>query len=290
MESRRLVPLGVAVAALVVLAGVASRGRPLAGSGSGAGPTAGFFDYVFTTFVIFAVIVVAVVLWGLLATKPTGGKRRGRNHLVSYLLSIAGGAAIAILLLHNAHFIRRFAHLDQRANQPQQTGKGLSTTAPPSSNARSARLRWDELAIFAALVAGAAAVVVAGRSKKRLRPPSWLTGSQQAVSLALDESLDDLRNEPDLRRAIIAAYARMEAALAGAGLARRPSEAPLEYMERALSALDTSAASVHRLTVLFEWAKFSHHEPEPEMRDEAIDALVAVRDDLRQPVEAVAAA
>ena len=100
---------------------------------------------------------------------------------------------------------------------------------------RPAHIRWDEIAIFAALVAGTAAFVVAGRSKKRLRPPSWLTGSQQAVSLALDESLDDLRNEPDLRRAIIAAYARMEAALAGVGLARRPSEAPLEYMERALT-------------------------------------------------------
>ena len=49
MDSRRLVPLGVAVAALVVLAGVASRGRPLAGSGGGGGPTASFFDYFFTT-------------------------------------------------------------------------------------------------------------------------------------------------------------------------------------------------------------------------------------------------
>jgi hypothetical protein len=154
---------------------------------------------------------------------------------------------------------------------------------------RGARLRWDEVAIFAALIAGTAAFVVASRSKKRLRAPSWLSGSQEAVSLALDESLDDLRSEPDLRRAIIAAYARMEAALAGVGLARRASEAPLEYMERALGSLDTSADSVHRLTVLFEWAKFSQHEPEPEMRDEAIDALVAVRDDLRQPEEAAAA-
>ncbi|HYA09107.1 MAG TPA: DUF4129 domain-containing protein, partial [Gaiellaceae bacterium] len=117
----------------------------------------------------------------------------------------------------------------------------------------------------------------------------WRTSSQHAVSVALDESLDDLRNEPDLRRAIIAAYARMERALAGAGLARRPAETPLEYMERALTSLDTSAAGVRRLTVLFEWAKFSQHEPEPAMRDEAIDALIAVRDELRPPVEDAAA-
>ena len=52
--------------------------------------------------------------------------------------------------------------------------------------------------------------------------------------LALDESLDDLRNDPDLRRAIVAAYARMEHALARAGLPRQPAEAPFEYVERAL--------------------------------------------------------
>ena len=102
------------------------------------------------------------------------------------------------------------------------------------------------------------------------------------MSLALDESLDDLRAEPDLRRAIVAAYARMERALAAAGLARRPAEAPLEYVERALRELEASGPAASRLTDLFEWAKFSQHEPEPEMRDEAIDALVAVRDELRE--------
>ena len=44
---------------------------------------------------------------------------------------------------------------------------------------------------------------------------------------------------------------------------------------------DTSAEAVRRLTELFEWARFSHHEPEPSMRDDAVDALIAVRDELR---------
>jgi hypothetical protein len=45
---------------------------------------------------------------------------------------------------------------------------------------------------------------------------------------------------------------------------------------------------VARLTELFEWARFSQHEPEPPMRDEAVDALVAIRDELRsaEPVPA----
>jgi hypothetical protein len=106
------------------------------------------------------------------------------------------------------------------------------------------------------------------------------------VSLAIDESIDDLRNDRDLRRAIVAAYARMEHALGRAGLLRHPAEAPFEYVERALTSLDTSSAAVHRLTTLFESAKFSKHEPEPGMRDEAIAALMAVRSELARPVEA----
>jgi hypothetical protein len=125
-------------------------------------------------------------------------------------------------------------------------------------------------------------VLLASRQVKRV--PRLLGLSRaETVSAALDESLDDLRDDPDLRRAIVAAYARMEHALARAGLPRHPAEAPFEYVERALGSLDTSAVSVRRLTGLFEWAKFSQHEPEPEMRDQAIDALVAVRDELRHP-------
>jgi len=116
----------------------------------------------------------------------------------------------------------------------------------------------------------------------------WRLRPQEEVALALDESLDDLRSEPDIRRAIIAAYARMERTLASAGIPRRPAEAPFEYLERALQALDASTAAVTRLTDLFEWAKFSQHEPDASMRDDAIDALVALRDELREPVGAAA--
>jgi hypothetical protein len=38
---------------------------------------------------------------------------------------------------------------------------------------------------------------------------------------------------------------------------------------------------VARLTALFERAKFSHHEIGSELKEEAIEALVAVRDELR---------
>ena len=100
------------------------------------------------------------------------------------------------------------------------------------------------------------------------------------LAAALDESLDDLRAEPDPRRAVIAAYARLERVLAAHRLPRRPAEAPLEYLGRMLAALSVSPQAARRLTDLFERAKFSQHAVGPDMKEEAISALETVRDDL----------
>ena len=48
-----------------------------------------------------------------------------------------------------------------------------------------------------------------------------------------------------------------------------------------LPELRASGAALRRLTGLFQWAKFSAHDVDPTMRDEAIGALVEVRDELR---------
>lgn len=282
MSARRLVPLGLLVAVLLAAAGIASHGRPLSG-GRGTGPTATFFDYVATTLVLVAVVVLGVAVWSVLSQKAGGGgPPRSRWNLVTAFVSFALSALIAVLLLHTG-FISRLRNLEQnlKKNQQSQTQRKQPPAGP---NMRNPHLRWDEIAVFVALIAGTGVVLYANRRTRRT-PRQWLFGRKEDLAQALDESIDDLRNDPDLRRAIIAAYARMEHALARAGIARRPSEAPFEYMERALLSLDTSAAGAQRLTGLFEWAKFSHHEPEPAMRDEAIAALVAVRDELaREPV------
>jgi len=279
MPSRRLLPLALGVTALLVLAGIASHGRPLSGS-RGNGPTATFFDYVFTSIVLFAVVVLGVLVYSLASVRRGAAvPRRGRWHLLNSFAMLALSAAVSVLILHSK-FEQRLRQLGQGLKPNAQQAGGVKPKQ--GTHVRNARLRWDEVAVAAALLGGAAALVLAGRRARR-PPKPWRFRSREAVSAALDFSLDDLRNEPDLRRAIIAAYARMERALAMAGVARKPSEAPFEYLARALRSLDTSGASVSRLTALFEWAKFSQHEPGPAMRDEAIEALAAVRDELRRP-------
>lgn len=284
MSARRLLPVGIGVTALLVVAGIASHGRPLAG-GRGRGPTATFFDYVATTLAIVAVLMAAFTVYIVLSQRQrtAGQPRRGRWHLLSTLIMLAATALISWLILSSG-FIQRYKQATQHLQANQAAGQPQSPHRPVPKDVRNARLRWDEVAVVAALLGAAALVVLAGRGARKT-PRAWQLGGREAVSLALDESLDDLRTDPDLRRAIVAAYARMEAALARAGLPRHPAEAPFEYLDRALASLHASAGSVRRLTALYEWAKFSHHEPEPAMRDEAVDALVAVRDELRAPAE-----
>ncbi|HEX5245571.1 MAG TPA: DUF4129 domain-containing protein [Gaiellaceae bacterium] len=285
MGTRRLLPLVLAVAGLLAVAALASHGRPLSTS-RGGGPTAHFFDYVYTTFALAAVAIAVVSLYSILGSRwSTPTADRPRIRVVQLLASFAASLLFGWLLLH--------AHLHFGAHKHPKSGESGKHTLTPSdrehpnpASIRGARIRWDEIAIVAALLAAAGVAAFASRSSKPLK--RWHLRPQEEVALALDESLDDLRSEPDLRRAIIAAYARMERTLGGAGIPRRPSETPFEYLARALEALDASAGAVTRLTDLFEWAKFSQHEPEPAMRDDAIDALVSLRDELRQPVEAAA--
>jgi hypothetical protein len=79
---------------------------------------------------------------------------------------------------------------------------------------------------------------------------------------------------------VIAAYARMERALAASGLPRDPSEAPEEYLRKILSDLAVTGRAAARLTSLFAWARFSGHDVRPEMKEEAIETLEQVQHEL----------
>jgi hypothetical protein len=105
-------------------------------------------------------------------------------------------------------------------------------------------------------------------------------GLTRPVAWALDASLADLSSEPDPRRAVLAAYARMEAVLGSGGLPRRSTETSGEYCRRVLVHLGAGGDAATRLTALFERARYSEHRIDDAMRAEAIDAVHQVRDDL----------
>jgi hypothetical protein len=158
---------------------------------------------------------------------------------------------------------------------PQQPGAEVTTVTYEPSFA------WLPVIVVVGLAAAAvvAYVVAQRRSRRASRAEETLA---EELAVVLDDTLDDLRAESDPRRAVIAAYARMERVLAAHGIARRAAETPDEYLTRILRALAIDAEAVRRLTDLFSRAKFSQHAVDFGMKEEAIEALEHVRDELRE--------
>jgi hypothetical protein len=155
----------------------------------------------------------------------------------------------------------------------QTSGKLPQLPAPKQS----AHFNWEFAVALVGLTLLTAAFFLLRREPERPRSEAPV---EEELTLAVEESIDDLRRERDPRRAVIAAYARMERVLRRHGRARRAAEAPYEYLTRILSDLRVRPEAVADLTELFERAKFSIHEIDAGMKAQAIAALVAVRDDL----------
>jgi hypothetical protein len=160
------------------------------------------------------------------------------------------------------------------AHRPRSTSKTLPQL---HGSTQSAHFSWQ----FAAILGGIALLTAAFFLLRRSPHPAGAAQPvEEELGAVLDESIDALRRERDPRRAVIAAYARMERVLRRHGRARRPAEAPYEYLARILSELRVRPDAVADLTELFERAKFSVQAIDERMKTHAIAALVAVRDDL----------
>jgi hypothetical protein len=106
------------------------------------------------------------------------------------------------------------------------------------------------------------------------------------LSAAVEDSLDDLRREPDARTAIIKIYSNFEHALGAAAAPRRDWQTPMEFMQSALTRLPLPLAPVAELTRLFEIARFSHHPIGPVEHQAAWRTLTEIRAVLEQQAEA----
>jgi len=269
----------MAAVALLGLVAVGALRGPL---GSGQGRPHYPADLVDSLLLLLLLAMLAagvLAMWTLWPDRHLLRQRRRRGGSFSLILPMA--AVLALWLLRDV--------LGLGSNQDDPTASTLappSTVEGPASPAQSG--------VVPLIVAGAALATMVGlvvaqlvAERRRRRPPS--TPAERLVEL-LDDTLDDLEGEPDPRRAVIAAWARMERGLAAAGLPRHPAEAPFEYASRVLEAALARPSSVHRLTGLFERAKFSHHPVGLADREEAIAALRTVRRELAEAVAAAAQA
>jgi Domain of unknown function (DUF4129) len=271
--SALLAVLGVALLLPVVALASRPEGRP-AGTLLGADPARVLVDVVTYLFVVLVVLGLLVIVWALwprpddemLALPPR--RRWGLSTVVT-----------AILALGLALWLRNGGRLQglRGAGAAGAGGRPLPSAAAAPARGVPAGVDWIAVAIVVALLA-AGAVGLWWVLRPRPAPGIPLARRLQAV---LDDAIDDVLAEGDPRRAVIAAWARLERVLDRSGVPRRDSEAPFEYAARAGAALEVEPRWLERLADLFEWARFSTHEVTPAMREEALDRLVAVRDGLR---------
>ena len=283
MESSRARGLGTALAVVAIcllLPVVALASRP---EGQGGvwllvdDPIRVALDVLTYLLLIAAVLGLLIIVWVLW---PRPGDElpplpRRRRHTAT---AIAVGSAVLIAIWLRVHY------LNQLPNLPglQPPAGGATAVGPPRAVPQAARgavgTDWVAIAIVAGLLVGAAVVV--WRTLRGARPPSKRSPLASLKAL-LDDAIEDVLAEADPRRAVIAAWARLERVLAGHGLPRRASEAPFEFAARACAELGIQRVSLERLADLYEWARFSLNEVTPVMREEALNGLLNVRDGLR---------
>lgn len=268
-----MAPRMAAALALLALVGLASNAE----FGGDQALSTSEFAFVALVLAVAATLVLGVgtLAWG-------GGSAifgDNRRKLVAALLFAGLVAAIIALLL---------LPIDAPPDEgfvPNEGGRDPGNVEDPF------RVGGDPFrAIAAAVVAGLALLLAAlvvlgavGVAQRRRRASVTPRGDEEeAVMQAVDLSLDDLRREPDVRRAIIACYARMERALERAGSARRPAEAPFEYLVRVLERITANDRAARAVTELFEQAKFSLEPMGEHEKQQAIDALELLRAEVSQ--------
>lgn len=281
---RTLKAAGLAAGLVVLLAIVAMAargGHPGTNGNVAARPVPNSVQDSFVTLlaVLYVVVIVAIVIaFFKYKDRWHDPQSQWLKNFVLELIMIAIAGWFGYWLMTHGH-LREQAQKVQRA----QAGQGNNQQRPshlPATPARTAHFEWP-------VVVGLGGLVLLGgmwvyiRNRRPLAPLWEEQGLEADMVSAIETTIDDLRGEKDARRAVIAAYALMERTLARHGLARQRSEAPLEYLANILRGLHVRESAVVGLTQLFEYAKFSGHEVDAAMKEDAIDALIAIRDDLQ---------
>jgi hypothetical protein len=174
-------------------------------------------------------------------------------------------------------------HWGHRSNNNGAGGGAGGGASPPSATVKGKpydpHFQWLPMAILGSMVIGigGSMILLTYRRRRDLEDPNAM---RVTVAEVLEETLDDLIREPDPRKAVIEAYARMERTLAARGFPREEHEAPGEYLVRILDVVGASGHSVRRITKLFERARFSEHDIDEAMKQDAIESLTGLRAEL----------
>jgi hypothetical protein len=274
---RGALPILGLVGMLVVVAVAAAGHSPVGGTGRPSASTPKIVqDYLATIFLIMMPIGAFLIFWAAFLRRAYANVPLKKSPLYP------GHVPKKPLVTVAAVFVILFIAV--RWGHPTHNPLGGGAAADGTSGAQKApeqqqyepHFQWFPVFIIGSLVVGIGGAM-AFLALRRRRVGLERAPIRETLAEVLSETLDDLRRERDPRKAVIGAYVKMERTLAARGFPRRESEAPLEYLGRILAIVEGSGHSARRLTRLFERARFSPHEIDQRMKDDAIESLVGLR-------------
>ena len=272
------VPRLIAVATLVVVAGIAvgAASRPHSVELSLAAPQLG--EVAVLVVLVLAGATGLIVgsnlsqIWVLDPTRATSANKKSRMPwAVRVILTLLPLMVLALL----ATSVR---NLSDDRNQPLS----LPAAGPIAASNSAAGTEGDAGLVLACIVVAVTCGLVAAVLFRGKTSEAMIATPREAAIAILDEGLGALLAEHDPRKAVIAAYVAMERAMARKGWARRPHEAPTEYLARVLGVAPARAHDLDELVDMYQFARFSEHAVTPVMRDTAVDSVRRLRADLQE--------
>ena len=206
-----------------------------------------------------------------LEARDPAAKRRRQARYAIVLAVIAGGW---VLIARGViHLPAQIAGLDGGG------GSGApGRIAVHGGSGAASHTDWTiAIVLWLAMAAAAVIGIRQYRRSRRLAGPATIPEHGPEDGAGVDYA--GLRAIGDPRAAVVATYAQMERTLAERSLGRDPAEGPGEYLSRIVGGLRRSRRAAGRLTRLYERAKFSPHDVDAGMRDDAVDSLRAIDDD-----------
>ena len=281
---RGVLPVVGLIGMLAVVAVAAAGHSPAGGSSRPSTGTPNLVkDYIGTIALIMMPIGAFLIFWSAFLRRAYANVPLKKSPL--YPGQIVPKPLVTVVAIFALLFIAvRWAHPHQNLHF-RNAGSGGASKAGKTAHAQKQyepHFAWLPVFVVGSLILGIAGAM-AFLALRRRRDELEQAPIRETLAEVLGETLDDLRNERDPRKAVIGAYVKMERTLAARGFPRRESEAPVEYLARILGVVEGSGHSARRLTKLFERARFSPHDVDQRMKDDAIESLVGLRAQLEAP-------
>lgn len=232
---------------------------------------------------LMAVAFLALVVWAAVWTTRVVRVRPGAKTRSANLITLWLGLALAIaVVMVNPSIVERLLRIepaersessvDEQAVEEPVDPVDYEITANQIYVALAATGAWIALTVLARRRTG---------SDEEVEVPDGLVEGN-GLGRTIDRMVGDLELGTDARAAVLAAYSRLEGALADHGRPRRSSETAAEHLDRVLSGLPIDRGPLLDLAHRYELARFSDHPITESDRDRAAADLARARDELNR--------